>query len=484
MTLRGMTGDQWDLHGKEYRRPLGNSEIAYYYPSLQNGLNDMFLHIAFRANKMIMDPERVVRAWAVIRSRHPLLMSKVIDNDSSPHFSFTPNADVNTALAESRGALYFKTEGKDELIFNYMNGPRTLSSIQLSYLVVSSLEEQATGTSTQGEYDLLMCAPHFLGDGASLHQCTHELLSVLSSPNSISELEQELLGTRNWAEILPIAVDDRLPPPGNRLKKAASNVNLIKTLEREIGGHTLPRKQRGSSRTVLKEAVFTEAQTSIILAKCKSHNVTVNHAVFVLCNIAWGRCNTKHQRIEHPLMMYTAINLRPFLLPHPTSTYWFLALTYYNVVLPAFLPTKPSAFWLRAQSVKSQTRKVVQSSFLPYRAMEMAKIRSSRAQGKPMSYPRFLEERSSLEPPPSACLLGLSLIGNLDVTYTRSAYPSIELHNVTTASRQKAGGILLLEHSFARKLWLHLFWDEMGFEEGQIEAFWQNLQDAVVEFLT
>ncbi|KAK7056678.1 hypothetical protein VNI00_002395 [Paramarasmius palmivorus] len=479
-----MSSARWDRHGEEYRRQLGDSEIAYYYPSLQNGLGDMFLHIAFRADKTSMSSDRVIRAWAIIRSRHPLLMCKVVESESGPQYSFTPNADVNAALKESEAALYFKSEGKDALIFNYMNGPRTLSSTQLSYLVISTSDSPS---AEQDEYDLLMCAPHFLGDGASLHQCTHELLSLLSSPKSLSELEQELLVPPNWDEMLPIAVEHRLPSPGNRLAKAASKVNLIKTLEREIGGHTLPRKQRGPPRTVLNEISFTEAQTSAILAKCKSHGVTVNHAVFVLCNIAWARCNTKREKTEHPLMIYTAINLRPFLSPHPTSTYWFVALSYYNVVLPAFLPAKPSAFWLRAQSVKSQTRKIVQSPFLPSRALEMAKIRASRAQGKPMSFPRLVEEekeKSSLRPPPSACLLGLSLIGNLDVTYKRSELGSMELHNVTTASRQKAGGMLLLEHTFGKKLWFHLFWDEMGFEEGRIEEFWAKLEDTVVEFLT
>jgi hypothetical protein len=55
---------------------------------------------------------------------------------------------------------------------------------------------------------------------------------------------------------------------------------------------------------------------------------------------------------------------------------------------------------------------------------------------------------------------------------------------VTTASRQKAGGLLLLEHTFGKKLYLHLCWDENGFEEGHVEKFWEGLQEAVEEFLS
>ena len=187
--------------------------------------------------------------------------------------------------------------------------------------------------------------------------------------------------------------------------------------------------------------------------------------------------------------MYTAINLRPFLKPHPATTYWFVALSYYNIVLPAYAPPTPGVFWLRTQGVKAHTRKVVQSPFLPSRAVDMAKTRASRVQGKPNPTAAALTTTEAVtgkipDPaPPSACLLGLSLIGNLDGMYTRSSYPSITLHTVTTASRQKPGGLLLLEHTFGKKLWLHLCWDEMGFQEGQIEGFWNHLQNAVGEYL-
>jgi hypothetical protein len=43
--------------------------------------------------------------------------------------------------------------------------------------------------------------------------------------------------------------------------------------------------------------------------------------------------------------------------------------------------------------------------------------------------------------------------------------------------------MLLLEHTFGGKLWLHLCWDEMGFEEGQVERFWEGLKVSVEEFL-
>lgn len=67
-----------------------------------------------------------------------------------------------------------------------MNGPRTLSNDYLSYLVISQQ------TSKEEKYDLLMCAPHFLGDGMSLHQSTHDLIVLLTSSKSDMDLLHDL----------------------------------------------------------------------------------------------------------------------------------------------------------------------------------------------------------------------------------------------------------------------------------------------------
>lgn len=76
-----------------------------------------------------------------------------------------------------------------------MDGPRLLSDDHLSYLIISTPHE------TEGEreeYDLVMCAPHFTGDGTSLHQSTHDLLALLASPMSESQLLEELHFSMNW----------------------------------------------------------------------------------------------------------------------------------------------------------------------------------------------------------------------------------------------------------------------------------------------
>ncbi|KAJ3852675.1 hypothetical protein EV368DRAFT_40506 [Lentinula lateritia] len=522
---------KWSSHnGRDYFRLLGESEYAYYVPASRDGLNDMFLHSSFtvKSKGTVMDPSRIAVCWAITRSHHPLLMAKVIRDRNSQTSQDEPFSPPEDAVKEATESLVFNTLSKDELISNYLNGSRTLSDERMSYLVISTSSDLGTfANNDEGKYDILMCAPHFIGDGASLHQCTHELMTLLSSPQTTHDLAQSLIRPPNWVrlvDLLPPALESRLPLLSSGIGKAAAKVNYLQTLHREIGGHTLRRLQREPKKTVMVEKSFTEEDTAKMLAKCKRSGVTINHALFALCNVAWGHSNLDFRAIESPIMMYTALNLRPFLTPHPSTTYWFLALTYFNVVLPSFVPGTIAAFWNRAHSVKAQTRKVVQSPFLPSRAMTGARTRAARARGTLSavstsnaasvtdtadSLPASINDVQAaggsikIPPAPSAALFGLSLIGNLDNIYTQSAsysrkhlsptsaYASptiplssmITIHTVTTASRQKPGGLLLLEHTFAKKLWLHLCWDVNGFEVGHIERFLECLEDAVEELL-
>jgi len=84
---------------------------------------------------------------------------------------------------------------------------------------------------------------------------------------------------------------------------------------------------------------------------------------------------------------------------------------------------------------------------------------------------------------PSSALIGLSLLGNLDGVYAHATFPALELHTLTTGSRQRQGGMLLFGYSFAGKMWISLGWDVNGFEEGVVQEFWARVLSGVDEFL-
>ncbi|KAJ7698644.1 hypothetical protein B0H17DRAFT_324927 [Mycena rosella] len=467
-----------------YQRLLGDSEYALLLGS-QNALGDMFLHLAFRAPTRCFRAERVRFAWSLIRGTNPLLMSKVLvdGNDlSTARFSFSPPSTSESAIQEAAAALRFSHETKEELISAYMDGPRVLSNDYLSYLIISRQGTVPDGPDNEtAEYDLLMCAPHFIGDGTALHQSTHELLCLVTSDKTDAELAWDLNKVQNWAEILPLNVEARLSVPASALGRAACKINYLQTLSREIGGHTFSRIQRGAKKTILQECEFSEAQTVAILANCKTNGVTVNHALTALCNIAWARCTS--QPLQLPMMLYTAANLRPHLTPQSSTSHWFLALAYFTISLPAFEPANPMGVWHRAHLAKVQMQQAVRSPLLPARALLSAAARARRTPASGFTPP---PESPALpaRPAASAALLGISLIGDLDRTYARAAYgPGVHLHSVATASRLKPGGLLLLGHSFGGRLVLQLCWDSMGFAEGEVERFWAALAGAVTEFL-
>jgi hypothetical protein len=80
-----------------------------------------------------------------------------------------------------------------------MNGPRVLSNDRLSYLIIST---PTASTRTEPadilNYNLFICAAHFIGDGAALNQSVHDLLCMVTSTKTDEELKRELDEHRDW----------------------------------------------------------------------------------------------------------------------------------------------------------------------------------------------------------------------------------------------------------------------------------------------
>ncbi|KAG8881091.1 hypothetical protein FRB98_004548 [Tulasnella sp. 332] len=635
-----------------YERPLSDNELA-------DGVNDMYLHIGFRASAGLLTERRLGLVWAILRGRHPLLASQVVMECGaydSARFTYTPPGSANEALndamdtVEMRGIQY-----KDDLISTYLNATRTLSASQLSALFVSS---EPTLHADGEEWNVLFCATHFIGDGMALHQTandffkliagaasseasgeeikTHteeELLAILEAEwierwGSFKGAEKEAIQQASALEVagmqpIPASSEMRLPQPRGKMHAAAVKVDFKNSESRLIGGHSFPKAAiKGSRKTVVKTISFDSATTKTALKKCKAEGATISSALFALCNLAWMRTMDAHNLAisngpSLPMMMYSAINLRPWLAsttttPTPSSSsYWFLSVGYFNVILPTFSFTSAQAsFWYRARSAKAQSSKYVKSPMLVARAQEMAKERGKRAKtwakqdddaealqvaaqmketglkitpgqsqmlltpppspgfgpksassstssaekanhgGRPRMFSKIAKSArkslsslrqtlsssigklpmsppmspspsskrlsffsiasvasasaspksppsntpptpliSTVPPPsttktPSAALMGLSLLGNLDGTYAHATYsPNVTLHTLTTGSRQRSGGMLLFGYTFAGKMWISLGWDVNAFGEGVVQCFWAEVEKGVQEML-
>ncbi|KAF9518212.1 hypothetical protein BS47DRAFT_1371086 [Hydnum rufescens UP504] len=521
----------------KYERILGDNELSYFLPSRADGANDMYLHIGFRARRDVVNSPRIFLIWSILRLRHPLLASHVEMEEGmydSVRFAYVPPLSARDALLDGEANVEIcPGRTKDELIDGYLNGPRTLSNTRLSYLIVSHSTTDDLGNLDPDaitEFNIMICAAHFLGDGMALHQTANDFFSLLGGKSeesctdcvrSVDELYAILEDEwkLRWAceasveQPIPATTESRLPSPKCKFQRAALKVDFENSQDRLVGGHTFPRIGAGTRRTIVPTVSFDKARTKAILKKCKSEGVTISNALFALCNFAWMRTMRARDDLaipdslrdgSVPMMMYSALNMRPYLDPplplsHLPSSYWFLSVGYFNIVLPSFIPsTAPasSTFWHRARSVKAQGGKYMKSPMLVSRNQEMAKVRGRRArmfakeddeEMKAASEPKTpVPITMSLplkKPAPSSALIGLSLLGNLDATYQHAAFPALELHTLTTGSRQRQGGMLLFGYSFAGKMWISLGWDVNAFQQGVVQDFWTRVLAGVEEFL-
>jgi hypothetical protein len=131
--------------------------------------------------------------------------------------------------------------------------------------------------------------------------------------------------------------------------------------------------------------------------------------MFALSNVAHIRSSPSIDA-KLPTMLYSALNLRPYL--KGSGDWYHIAIGYYNIILPSFLPSTSSpvdAFWHRAASVRAQTSKVVKSKFLPCRSQLMALEREQRAIGFEIEDERRRQEKLRAAAALSDTMTGLGL---------------------------------------------------------------------------
>ncbi|KAG8948424.1 hypothetical protein FRC04_009794 [Tulasnella sp. 424] len=511
---------------------MGDTELSYYLPSRADGANDMCLYIGFRAPQRLFTPRRVLATWALLLLRHPPIAARVIPPPSSgspfetdytnARFSYAAPTSPIDAMRKASALLELqKGVSRGEIFDRYLNGRRLLGENRLCYLIFT--ENSPSTEKDHAEFSWFLGATHFSSDSVAFHQLANEFFTIIAgtemgyvyTATDLEELVRKEWQTR-WGSgssvtvVLPPPVEERLPPVRGVFKKAAGRVDFLNSLRKDIGGHVLPRAKAAKRKTIVQTITFDEATSRTILRKCKSQGVSVSNALFALCALAWTRTQLERGaelRTDLPIMMYTALNLRPYLRPFDSS-YWIPALGFFNIVLPSFLPSPSlpgdktawkalrSTFWQRARSAKAQSARATRHPMLATRVREMARQRSETARAfaveddakelglpmrprNPSSMPTITRKATA----PSAALLGLSHLGNLDGIYIHKDYPSVQLHTLAPATRIRPGGLILFAYTFAGKLYLNLGYDVNGFKDDIVEAWWKDLQGGVEEFL-
>ncbi|EGN93129.1 hypothetical protein SERLA73DRAFT_64480 [Serpula lacrymans var. lacrymans S7.3] len=462
----------------QYERRLGESELSYYLPSRATGVNDMYLHLDFRAPEHLLRHARVRMVWAILRGRHPLLASRVhMYEYNDVRFIYTPPQSPEDALISADNDLEYKSN-------TTRNGRNQEAPLK--------------------NYDMMICATHFLGDGMALHQFANDLFGLLGSSKTQGDLEA-LLNEEwqaRWAgsiaedSVLPESMEYRFPPETSKFRRAVGKVDFQRSQDELIGGQAFPRRSKQPRHTTVQTVSYDVDRTKAILKRCKAHGVSVSAALFAICNIAWAQLSQAKK--ELPTMMYSAVNLRPhFTVTSLNDSYWFLAVGYFNVILPTFIPRSvelSTVFWHRARIAKEQSTRAAKNPMIVSRSRLMASERGLRARiwakedddkdrGLFVSPPPASTTHVKAVRAPSTALMGLSLLGNLDGIYKYASYPEIQFNSLTTGSRQRSGGMLLFSYTFAGKLFISLGYDENGFEKACVERFWENILQATDELM-
>ncbi|KAF7980912.1 hypothetical protein HWV62_36111 [Athelia sp. TMB] len=452
-------------------RQLGNSELAYFLPSRENGVNDICLYIDFHAPEHLITRARLRVVWAILRARHPLLASKVVMRDyADVSFVYTRRNPMDE-LAEADASLVFHSTTGPDFLDSHLNGPRILSDDRLSQLAILI----PPGGLAEQNYTVAFNATHFIGDGLSMHQLANEFFSLLGGSMTNVELEEKLaeewrISRESTPAVLPAALEMGYPPE-SKLGQAAGDVAF----------------QLYQAKQIVWEDTHSldELELPDVLLHVSHPSTKVERKPYSEPAKPLSRCS----------LMYSALNIRPFLPAAPDPQ--VLAVGYFNVILPSFLPQSLadiSTFWTRAKSAKVQITKAARS---PLTVSQNRRIGRDRAKNARIWAKEDDEKaRGTFKAPtpqtqaqpvspktPSAALLGLSCIGDLGGLYRHASYPSITLINQCGGTRQRSGGMLLFTRTFAGRFRMSFQYDENGFEGNLVEDFWKKCVEGVEEFM-
>jgi hypothetical protein len=247
-------------------------------------LKNRYLHHTLSAPSQLMSPSRICHIWAYQLIRHPLLAAKVVSGSyEDVSFVYTPPSTLDSCLQIANDHLSYGVGGEIDLISTYLNDARVLSSDRLAMLFVV-----AEGNSER--YQIMLCTTHYVGDGMALHTFMNEFYTLLGSDKSVVELAALIESQLAVGQGLPASLEDRLPRTTSKLGSAIGLEEYRRSESKLVGGQCFPRNPIKKPRhTVVPTFPYTVEETKAILAACKSHGVTIAHAMFALCNVAWAR---------------------------------------------------------------------------------------------------------------------------------------------------------------------------------------------------
>lgn len=197
---------------RTHERPLGQTELGFYWDSKFNGTADTLQHAIVEMidpqNQYIFSVENVSRTWIELKQQYPLLGAHVTKQKEGEGMVFVVAEDRLGTCGP--GEISFQRTSSltevQELVDSMVNGERSLSDRLLARIVILARTDQPN------HIHVLIHVTHCITDGIGNATLLREFLDILSSkPTSVKWDLQERLA-------LALASEDLVP--GAQLNRA------------------------------------------------------------------------------------------------------------------------------------------------------------------------------------------------------------------------------------------------------------------------
>ncbi|TDL25416.1 hypothetical protein BD410DRAFT_819988 [Rickenella mellea] len=522
-----------------YRRPLGNTELGFYWDSVFSGTADTIQHVEVDVTDDHHDhfsQENVRRSWLYMKTKYPLLGCTVEEAMDSQLVEFV----IPQRFASELSDVEFRDVNSWAAVRDFVNflanGPRQLSSRSVSRLWVFRRVDLTN------HFHIVILVAHLITDGIANLTIVRTFLDTLCSNHQTLpsyDLREKLSNLLPLESLHPVL---NLTTPKRRWRIAIARVLFDLKQAKLQGGHTLP-------RVVTNRTPITPAQskhTNVTLPKdisrkiieiCKKAGVTFGNALSVLSQIGHSRVLHKQhtrghisddewmERKKQPMLFGGPLNLRPYL-----SREWYeagggaevcLAISFFFNKLP-FMPTSewgagnwyndtPSfpdllsreRFFLRCRIVKHQTISYMRHPLFLELALLRTPARVDRARNLGLLWreAQLRREEPRMDDLPVAgrgvvFANGGSSMGNID-TLIPLEYPLPEHGNLTTDQKDpmlrishremhlrcRPAELYLGANTWKGQLNLFVYWDGNVYDESLVKDWLLEIRQAAEWYL-
>lgn len=174
--------DQTGIAQNAYRRPLGLTELAFYWDHVFNGtattIQDIHVEVTAGSEETLSE-KAVERAWARLKQTFPLIGAQLDEHPDEVGVDFVVREENLQSVRY--GELRFESAGSSDevqaVVEHLMNGPTTLTNDKIAELWVIRRKDAPR------QFHLLLVVAHVITDGMAGATLMRHLCQELSLPS-------------------------------------------------------------------------------------------------------------------------------------------------------------------------------------------------------------------------------------------------------------------------------------------------------------